>query len=71
MGNVFYDDTYYQNVLMLYDLVQDNVVIVQYADDKENISPRIQEYSYVWILLKARSAGLRLPGHEFVLLECG
>ncbi len=66
-GNVFYDDSYYQNVLMLYDLVQDNVVIVQFADDKEKASP---DYENVFRmnLIKSKIGWFTMPGHEFVLL---
>ena len=67
-GNIFYDDTYYRDVLMLYDLVQDNVVIAQYTDDKDNISP---EYRGVlrMNLVKSKIGWFTMPGHEFVLLN--
>jgi len=67
-GNVFYDDTYYQDVLMLYDLVQDNVVIVQYADEKENISPEYRNILRM-NLVKSKIGWFTMPGHEFVLLK--
>lgn len=66
-GTVFYDDTYYQNVPMLYDLVQDNVVILQYAVNKSGAS---EEYKKIMRqdLVKNKINWFTLPGHEFVRL---
>src|ERR1700709_654424 len=33
-GSVYYDDTYYPNVILQYDLAQDNVVLTQYTDNR-------------------------------------
>jgi hypothetical protein len=66
-GTVFYDDTYYQNVPMLYDLVQDNVVILQYAVNKSGAS---EEYKKIMRqdLVRNKISWFTLPGHEFVRL---
>jgi hypothetical protein len=66
-GTVLYDGTYYQNVSMLYDLVQDNVVILQYAENKSGAS---EEYKKIMRqdLVKNKISWFTLPGREFVRL---
>lgn len=66
-GTVFYDGTCYQNVSMLYDLVQDNVVILQYAVNKSGAS---EEYKKIMRqdLVRSKISWFTLPGHEFVRL---
>jgi len=66
-GTVFYDDTYYENVPLLYDLVQDNVVILQYAVNRSTAS---EEYKKIMRqdLVKNKLEWFTMPGHEFVRL---
>ncbi|MCW3116282.1 MAG: hypothetical protein JWM28_364 [Chitinophagaceae bacterium] len=65
-GSVFYDGILYRGVLMLYDLEQDNAVIVRY--NNENIS---EEYRNIlrMDLIRNQVGWFTLPGHEFVRLE--
>ncbi|MBS1609604.1 MAG: hypothetical protein JSS70_12760 [Bacteroidetes bacterium] len=66
-GTVFYDDTYYRNIPLLYDLVQDDVVILQYAVNKSTAS---DDYKKVMRqdLIKSKVGWFTMPGHEFVRL---
>lgn len=66
-GTVYYDDTYYENVPMLYDLLQDNVVIQQYVSNKNGAS---EEYKKILRqdLIRNKVSWFTLPGHEFVRL---
>jgi hypothetical protein len=66
-GTVIYDDTYYQNVPMLYDLVQDNVIILQYGVRNSGAS---EEYKKIMRqdLVRNKITSFTLPGHEFVRL---
>ncbi|MGC4038266.1 MAG: hypothetical protein QM764_20050 [Chitinophagaceae bacterium] len=67
-GSVFYDDTYYTNVSMLYDLVQDDVVILQFLRDSSNYT---EDYKKIvrQDLVKNKVTWFTLPGHEFVRLS--
>ena len=56
VGNILYDDLYYQNVLLLYDIIKDEVIIEDYS--KLNLlklsGEKISQFSF--------------PGHLFVKL---
>jgi len=68
VGNVSYDDTYYPDVSMLYNLVNDNVIIVQYAVTRDTTD---SEYKTTlrMDLVKNKIQSFSLPGHEFVRLH--
>ncbi|MES1216490.1 MAG: hypothetical protein ABUT20_13320, partial [Bacteroidota bacterium] len=66
VGAVLYDGILYKSVPMLYDLVQDNAVILQYSDKDYS-----KEYRDIlrMDLIRNRLAWFSLAGHEFVRLE--
>lgn len=57
IGNILYDDFYYQNVLLLYDIIKDEVIVEDYS--KLNLlklsGEKISQFSF--------------PGHLFVKLS--
>lgn len=67
IGNIYYDGTYYPNVPMLYDMVTDNVVIIEYAAQSESANSQ-----YIPMLrmdlVKNKIQSFSLPAHEFVRL---
>ena len=67
VGSVFYDGILYRGVRMLYDLVQDNVVIVRYSNNKE----MSEEYKNIlrMDLIRDQVSWFNLPGHEFMKLD--
>jgi hypothetical protein len=65
-GSVFYDGILYNEVPMLYDLEQDNIVIVRY--NKENSEQQYRNMMRI-DLIRNRVGWFALPGHEFVRLE--
>ena len=66
-GSVFYDDTYYPNVILQYDLTQDNVVLTQFTDNRENIAAEFRSVIRM-ALIKNKVGWFTTPGHEFVRL---
>ena len=68
VGNVYYDDTYYPNVSMLYNLVNDDVIIVQYAVTRDTTD---SEYKTTlrMDLVRNKIQSFSLPGHEFMRLH--
>jgi hypothetical protein len=68
VGNIYYDDTYYPDVSMLYNLVNDNVIIVQYAVARDSTNSEYKT-SLRMDLVKNKIQSFSLPGHEFVRLN--
>jgi hypothetical protein len=67
-GAVFYDDTYYPDVLFQYDLTQDNLVVIQYTDTRENVAAEFRSVLRM-DLIKSKLGWFTMPGHEFVRLN--
>ena len=65
-GSVFYDGIIYRQVQMLYDLVQDNVVIVRYSND--SLSPEYRN-SLRMDLIRDRVGWFTIAGHDFIRLH--
>ena len=75
-GSVIYDNTLYENILMKYDLVQDQLIIIAYEKTGLPIalfSPRIKEFSlpaFRFVYLDEKKNGSILPpGFYQLLLE--
>ena len=67
VGNVYYDDTYYPNVSMLYNLVSDDVIVVQYAVTMDTTNTEYKT-SLRMDLVSSKIQSFSLPAHEFVRL---
>ena len=65
-GSVFYDGILYRQVPMLYDLVQDNVVIVRY--NRDSISTDYRN-SLRMDLIRNWVGWFAFAGHDFIRLE--
>ena len=65
-GSIFYDGIIYRQVQMLYDLVQDNVVIVQFSDN--SLSPEYRN-SLRMDLIRDRVGWFTVAGHDFIRLD--
>ncbi len=67
VGSIYYDDTYYPNVPMLYDLVNDDVTIIEYSPQTD--STLTQYVSVLRLdLVKEKIQSFSMPSHEFVRL---
>lgn len=56
VGNILYDDFYYQNVLLLYDLIKDEVIVEDYSK------------SHLLKLSGEKISQFSFPGHLFIKL---
>jgi len=65
IGSIYYDGIFYDNVPLMYDILNDNVITLQYVKDSS-----IQYRSIFKIdLFRDRTGSFSIPGHDFVKIE--
>ena len=64
-GNICYDGILYKNVPLMYDIVNDNVITMQYVKDSS------VEYRSIFKidLFRDRTDSFSFPGHSFIKIE--